>query len=218
MKLICEIHENLQIITEANEVTGEKQFFLEGILMQGNLQNKNGRVYPTPILAKEVARYNRDFVEQNRAYGELGHPAGPTINLERVSHMIKELRQDGDNFIGKVKIMDTPYGQIVKNLMKEGAKLGFSSRGMGSLVKRNGIMEVQNDYYLATAADIVADPSAPQAMAHGIMEGKEWIWDNGVLVEKDVAQIKTDIEEGYRSRESRETVLMRAFETFLKKV
>ena len=218
MKLICEIHENLQIITEANEVTGEKQFFLEGILMQGNLQNKNGRVYPTPILAKEVARYNRDFVEQNRAYGELGHPAGPTINLERVSHMIKELRQDGDNFIGKVKIMDTPYGQIVKNLMKEGAKLGFSSRGMGSLVKKNGIMEVQNDYYLATAADIVADPSAPQAMAHGIMEGKEWIWDNGVLVEKDVAQIKTDIEEGYRSRESRETVLMRAFETFLKKV
>jgi hypothetical protein len=218
MKLICEIHENLQIITEANEVTGEKQFFLEGILMQGNLQNKNGRVYPTPILAKEVARYNRDFVEQNRAYGELGHPAGPTINLERVSHMIKELRQDGDNFIGKVKIMDTPYGQIVKNLMKEGAKLGFSSRGMGSLVKRNGIMEVQNDYYLATAADIVADPSAPQAMAHGIMEGKEWIWDNGVLVEKEVAQIKTDIEEGYRSRESRETVLMRAFETFLKKV
>jgi hypothetical protein len=217
MKLICEIHENLQIITEANE-SGEKQFFLEGILMQGNLQNKNGRVYPTPILAKEVARYNRDFVEQNRAYGELGHPAGPTINLERVSHMIKELRQDGDNFIGKVKIMDTPYGQIVKNLMKEGAKLGFSSRGMGSLVKRNGIMEVQNDYYLATAADIVADPSAPQAMAHGIMEGKEWIWDNGVLVEKDVAQIKTDIEEGYRSRESRETVLMRAFETFLKKV
>ena len=217
MKLICEIHENLQIITEANE-SGEKQFFLEGILMQGNLQNKNGRVYPTAILAKEVARYNRDFVEQNRAYGELGHPAGPTINLERVSHMIKELRQDGDNFIGKVKIMDTPYGQIVKNLMKEGAKLGFSSRGMGSLVKRNGIMEVQNDFYLATAADIVADPSAPQAMAHGIMEGKEWIWDNGVLVEKDVAQIKTDIEEGYRSRESRETVLMRAFETFLKKV
>jgi len=217
MKLICEIHENLQIITEANE-SGEKQFFLEGILMQGNLQNKNGRVYPTAILAKEVARYNRDFVEQNRAYGELGHPAGPTINLERVSHMIKELRQDGDNFIGKVKIMDTPYGQIVKNLMKEGAKLGFSSRGMGSLVKKNGIMEVQNDYYLATAADIVADPSAPQAMAHGIMEGKEWIWDNGVLVEKDVAQIKTDIEEGYRSRESRETVLMRAFETFLKKV
>jgi len=218
MKLICEIHENLQIITEANEVTGEKQFFLEGILMQGNLQNKNGRVYPTPILAKEVARYNRDFVEQNRAYGELGHPAGPTINLERVSHMIKELRQDGDNFIGKVKIMDTPYGQIVKNLMKEGAKLGFSSRGMGSLVKRNGIMEVQNDYYLATAADIVADPSAPQALAIGIMEGIEWIWDNGVLVEKEVAQIKTDIEEGYRSRESRETVLMRAFETFLKKV
>jgi hypothetical protein len=217
MKLICEVNENLQIITEANEA-GEKQYFLEGILMQGNIGNKNGRVYPTETLANEVARYNREFVEQNRAYGELGHPQGPTINLERVSHMIKSLRQENDNFVGRVKIMDTPYGNIVKNLMKEGAKLGFSSRGMGSLMKRkDGLLEVQKDFYLATAADIVADPSAPQALANGIMEGKEWIWDNGILVEKDVAQIKSEINEGFRTREERETVLLNAFNKFLNK-
>jgi hypothetical protein len=218
MKLICEVNENLQIITEANEA-GEKQYFLEGILMQGNIGNKNGRVYPTETLANEVARYNREFVEQNRAYGELGHPQGPTINLERVSHMIKSLRQENDNFIGKVKIMDTPYGNIVKNLMKEGAKLGFSSRGMGSLTKRrDGLMEVQKDFYLATAADIVADPSAPHALANGIMEGREWVWDNGILIEKDVAQIKADINEGYRTNQNRETVLLNAFNKFLKNI
>jgi hypothetical protein len=217
MKLICEVNENIQIITEANEA-GEKQYFLEGILMQGNLKNKNGRMYPTETLANEVARYNREFVEQNRAYGELGHPQGPTINLERVSHMIKSLRQENDNFIGRVKIMDTPYGNIVKNLMKEGAKLGFSSRGMGSLVKRGELMEVQKDFHLATAADIVADPSAPQALANGIMEGKEWVWDNGILVEKDVARIKKDINEGYSTREERETVLLNAFNKFLKNI
>jgi len=218
MKLICEVNENLQIITESNEA-GEKQYFLEGILMQGNIGNKNGRVYPTDTLANEVARYNREFVEQNRAYGELGHPQGPTINLERVSHMIKSLRQEGDNFVGRVKIMDTPYGNIVKNLMKEGAKLGFSSRGMGSLMKRkDGLMEVQKDFYLATAADIVADPSAPQALANGIMEGKEWVWDNGILVEKDVARIKSEINEGFRTREEREAILLSAFNKFLKKL
>ncbi len=217
MKLICEVNEDLKIITESNEA-GEKQFFLEGILMQGNVKNKNGRIYPTQTLANEVARYNREFVEQNRAYGELGHPQGPTINLERVSHMIKSLRQEGDNFVGRAKIMDTPYGNIVKNLMKEGAKLGFSSRGMGSLVKRGDIMEVQNDFYLATAADIVADPSAPQALANGIMEGKEWVWDNGILVEKEVAQIKKSIDEGYGTKENREEILLRAFNTFLKKL
>jgi hypothetical protein len=218
MKLICEVNENLQIITEANEA-GEKQYFLEGILMQGNIGNKNGRVYPTDTLANEVARYNREFVQQNRAYGELGHPQGPTINLERVSHMIKELRQDGDNFIGRVKVMDTPYGNIVKNLMKEGAKLGFSSRGMGSLTKRrDGLMEVQKDFYLATAADIVADPSAPHALANGIMEGKEWVWDNGILIEREVAQIKADINEGYGSKQNREAVLLNAFNKFLKNI
>jgi hypothetical protein len=218
MKLICEVNENLNIITEANEA-GEKQYFLEGILMQGNVGNKNNRWYPTDTLAKEVARYNREFVEQNRAYGELGHPQGPTINLERVSHMIKNLRQEGNDFRGKVKIMDTPYGNIVKNLMKEGAKLGFSSRGMGSLAKRkDGLMEVQGDFHLATAADIVADPSAPHALANGIMEGKEWVWDNGILIEKDVAQIKSDINEGYATKENREKILLNAFNKFLKNV
>ena len=218
MKLICEVNENLSIITEANE-SGEKQYFLEGILMQGDIGNKNNRWYPTKTLAKEVARYNREFVEQNRAYGELGHPQGPTINLERVSHMIKELRQEGNDFRGKVKIMDTPYGNIVKNLMKEGAKLGFSSRGMGSLAKRkDGLMEVQDDFHLATAADIVADPSAPHALANGIMEGKEWVWDNGILIEKDVAQIKTDINEGYATKEDREKIVLNAFNKFLKNV
>jgi len=217
MKLICEVNEDLKIITESNEA-GEKQFFLEGILMQGNLKNKNGRMYPTQTLANEVARYNREFVEQNRAYGELGHPQGPTINLERVSHMIKSIRQEGDNFYGRAKIMDTPYGNIVKNLMKEGAKLGFSSRGMGSLVKKGDIMEVQNDFHLATAADIVADPSAPQALANGIMEGKEWVWDNGILVEKEVSQIKQGIEEGYATKEDREKILLNAFNKFLRKI
>ncbi len=218
MKLICEVNENLQIITEANEA-GEKQYFLEGILMQGNIGNKNGRVYPTDTLANEVARYNREFVEQNRAYGELGHPQGPTINLERVSHMVKSLRQEGDNFVGRVKIMDTPYGNIVKNLMKEGAKLGFSSRGMGSLMKRkDGLMEVQKDFYLATAADIVADPSAPHALANGIMEGREWVWDNGILVEKEVEAIKRGINEGYATKENREAVLLNAFNKFLKNI
>jgi hypothetical protein len=217
MKLICEVNEDLKIITESNEA-GEKQFFLEGILMQGNLKNKNGRMYPTETLSSEVSRYNREFVEQNRAYGELGHPQGPTINLERVSHMIKSLRQEGDNFIGRVKIMDTPYGNIVKNLMKEGAKLGFSSRGMGSLVKKGELMEVQKDFYLATAADIVADPSAPQALANGIMEGKEWIWDNGILVEKEVAQIKSEINEGFATKEDREELFLKAFNKFLNKL
>ena len=218
MKLICEVNENLSIITEANEA-GEKQYFLEGILMQGDIGNKNNRWYPTKTLAKEVSRYNREFVEQNRAYGELGHPQGPTINLERVSHMIKDLRQEGNDFRGKVKIMDTPYGNIVKNLMKEGAKLGFSSRGMGSLAKRkDGLMEVQDDFHLATAADIVADPSAPHALANGIMEGKEWVWDNGILIEKDVAQIKSDINEGYRTNQDREKVLLHAFNKVLKNI
>lgn len=216
-KLMCEVYEDLKVITEANEA-GEKQFFLEGILMQGNMKNKNGRIYPTNTLAKEVDRYNKEFVEQNRAYGELGHPQGPTINLERVSHMIKELKQNGDNFVGKVKVMDTPYGQIVKNLMKEGAKLGFSSRGMGSLVKKGDIMEVQPDFYLATAADIVADPSAPHAIANGIMEGKEWIYDNGVWREADVEAVKQDIEESFSTKEDREQILLRAFTTLMNKL
>ena len=168
MKLIKEVYENLEYIAEAN-ADGEKEFFIEGIFMQANQKNRNGRMYPTDILEKEVERYNQEYVEKNRAFGELGHPQGPTINLERVSHMIKSLTKEGDNFMGKAKIMDSPYGNIVKNLIKEGASLGVSSRGMGSLKSKNGVNEVQSDFYLATAADIVADPSAPDAFVEGIM-------------------------------------------------
>ena len=177
MKLICEVSEDLQYITEASE-EGKKSYFMEGIFMQGDIKNRNGRIYPAQVIAKEVNRYNREFVEKNRAFGELGHPSGPTINLDRVSHMITELKQDGPNFIGKAKIMDTPMGKVVKNLMDEGATLGVSSRGMGSLKQnRQGIMEVQDDFMLATAGDIVADPSAPNAFMKGIMEGVDWIYD-----------------------------------------
>jgi len=218
MKLICELNESdIQIVTEATE-NGEKNFFIEGIFMQGGIQNKNGRIYPVDVISREVDRYRSTFIDNNRAYGELGHPAGPNINLERVSHMIKDLRMEGSNAIGKAKIMDTPYGKIVKDLMKEGANLGVSSRGMGTLTKKNGIMEVGNDFYLATAADIVADPSAPQAFVRGIMEGKEWVWENGVLQERDVAEIHDQIEEAYSTKQNREEIMIEAFKKFLSKL
>jgi hypothetical protein len=177
MKLITEVHDqNIEYLTEANE-DGKKNYFIEGIFMQGNVKNRNGRMYPMETLEKEVNRYNESYVDKSRAYGELGHPDGPTINLERVSHMIKNLHREGDNIIGKAKIMDTPMGTIVKNLMDEGATIGVSSRGMGSLKQVNGINQVQGDFTLATAADIVADPSAPNAFVEGIMEGVEFYFD-----------------------------------------
>tara|TARA_R100000951_G_scaffold24273_1_gene20469 strand:+ start:85 stop:735 length:651 start_codon:yes stop_codon:yes gene_type:complete len=195
MKLITEITETVEYISEAKEAGG-KDYFIRGPFMQANIKNRNGRVYPAEVLDKEVNRYVTENVHKNRAYGELGHPTSPTINLDRVSHMIKELTRDGDNFIGKAKIMtETPMGQIVKNLMDEGASLGVSSRGMGSLKNKNGAAEVQNDFYLATAADIVADPSAPDAFVEGIMEGKEWVWDNGVIREATINDYKEVIEE-----------------------
>lgn len=177
MHLICEVNEQVNYITEKTE-NGQKQYFIEGIFMQGDLKNRNGRVYPSSVLAKEAARYDTDFIQKKRAFGELGHPDGPSINLDRVSHMITSLKQEGSNFVGKAKIMDTPMGKVVKNLMDEGATLGVSSRGMGSLKpNKSGIMEVQEDFMLATAGDIVADPSAPNAFVRGIMEGVEWIYD-----------------------------------------
>jgi|TARA_B110000305_G_scaffold221593_1_gene264455 hypothetical protein len=194
MKLITETLENVEYITE--EVKGKTNYKIRGVFLQSEIKNRNGRVYPKETLAKEVSRYNREFVEQKRAFGELGHPDGPTVNLERVSHMITKLYPDGNNFIGEAKIMDTPYGKIVKNLIDEGAKLGVSSRGMGSLERsRGGEARVGNDFYLATAADIVADPSAPDAFVEGIMEGKEWIWDNGVIKQKDIEEYKQYIKE-----------------------
>ena len=177
MLLIREVTEEVQYITEAKE-NGVKQYFIEGIFMQGDLKNRNGRIYPSEVIAKEVGRYNEQFIAKKRAFGELGHPEGPAINLDRVSHMITDLRQEGSNFVGKAKILDTPMGKVVKNLMDEGATLGVSSRGMGSMkANKQGIMEVQNDFMLATAGDIVADPSAPQAFMRGIMEGTQWIYD-----------------------------------------
>jgi len=215
MKLITEIFENVSLITEAAEDGGSKNYFIEGVFMQANVKNKNGRIYPVEILSREAKRYNDDYITKNRAYGELGHPAGPTINLERVSHMIKSLYQDGNNFVGRAKILDTPYGQIVKNLMNEGAKLGVSSRGMGSLVANKlGAAEVQPDFYLATAADIVADPSAPNAFVEGIMEGREWIYEDGMFKEVDLANARKIVHKTV-SREDREAVFVKIFERFL---
>ena len=189
VKLISEAVEEVEYITEEKD-DGGKNYKIRGIFMQADIKNRNGRVYPMEVLDEEVRKYNKNFIQQNRAFGELGHPDGPTVNLERVSHMITSLKPDGKNFIGEAKIMDTPMGKIVKNLMDEGAKLGVSSRGMGSLRQKGGANVVSDDFYLATAADIVADPSAPNAFVEGIMEGKEWVWNNGALVEAHVADLK----------------------------
>jgi|TARA_R110000737_G_C14617565_1_gene492258 hypothetical protein len=215
LKLISENLEEVEYITEENE-KGEKEYKIKGIFMQADVKNRNGRVYPFDILKREVANYNKNFTKQKRAFGELGHPDGPTVNLERVSHMITDLYPDGKNFIGEAKIMDTPMGKIVKSLMDEGAKLGVSSRGLGSLQQKNGASYVKDDFYLATAADIVADPSAPNAFVEGIMEGKEWIWDNGILQEAEIAQHKLEIEKGIRSRNA--NIYALEFAKFLKKL
>tara|TARA_Y100000310_G_scaffold337071_1_gene423189 strand:- start:86 stop:736 length:651 start_codon:yes stop_codon:yes gene_type:complete len=216
MKLISEEATNVEFLTEATK-SGGKNYFIEGIFMQANTKNRNGRVYPQEILQKEAKRYSTEFIDKKRAFGELGHPDGPTVNLERVSHMIEELVEVDQNFMGRAKILDTPYGKIVKNLIDEGARLGVSSRGMGSLKPvKDGIQEVQDDFYLATAADIVADPSAPEAFVAGIMEGKEWIWDNGLLKETQIQEYKTQIEQS--SRKTREQTLVGAFEDFITKL
>ena len=196
MKLITETIEDVQILTE--ETNGKKDYKIRGVFMQADIKNRNGRIYPVETLAKEVRRYTKEFIEKKRAFGELGHPDGPTVNLERVSHMITSLKPEGKNFIGEAKVMVTPYGKIVKNLIDEGAVLGVSSRGMGSIQQQGGRNLVGKDFYLATAADIVADPSAPDAFVEGIMEGKEWVWDNGVLKSVTVEQYKSEIEKAKR--------------------
>ena len=216
MRLISEEATNVEFLTEAKK-DGSKNYFIEGIFLQSDTKNRNGRIYPKAILQKEAKRYTEKFINTKRAFGELGHPDGPTVNLERVSHMIEELQEVDSNFMGRAKILDTPYGKIVKNLIDEGARWGVSSRGMGSLKSaKDGIQEVQDDFYLATAADIVADPSAPDAFVHGIMEGKEWIWDNGLLREQEIQQIKNTIEKS--SRKDREQTLVNAFEDFIVKL
>jgi hypothetical protein len=211
MKLITETIEDIEVLTEAT-TNGGKSYKIRGVFMQADIKNRNGRVYPVDTLAKEVKRYTETFINKKRAFGELGHPDGPTVNLERVSHMITSLKGEGKNFIGEAKVMDTPYGKIVKNLIDEGAQLGVSSRGMGSI--SNG--RVGRDFYLATAADIVADPSAPDAFVEGIMEGKEWVWDNGVLKSMEIEKYKEEIERTKRSELAE--VKSNIFKDFIRKL
>lgn len=215
MKLIREELSNTNFLVE--EKDGKKKYFIEGVFMQADLKNRNGRRYPKSVMETEVKRYTTENIAKNRAFGELGHPDGPTINLERVSHMITELKMDGSNVMGRAKIMETPYGKIVKNLMDEGATLGVSSRGMGSLKQgKDGSSEVQGDFYLATAADIVADPSAPDAFVNGIMENKEWVWDSGLIKEVNIEGYKRDIKNA--SMNSLEEAKLKAFNDFLGKL
>ena len=215
MKLITEEVSSAEYIVEEAD-NGKKNYKIRGIFMQADMKNRNGRVYPMETLAKEVNRYNKEFVEAKRAFGELGHPDGPTVNLERVSHMITSLTPEGKNFIGEAKIMDTPYGKIVKNLIDEGAKLGVSSRGMGSLENKGGSNMVGKDFYLATAADIVADPSAPDAFVQGIMEGKEWVWDNGVIREVDIHEMRNTIARAKRIELAEKQISV--FKSFISKL
>ena len=216
MKLITELNEEVKFLKENKD--GRPSYYIQGIFIQGNKKNKNGRVYPMEILEKEVNKYVTELVEKKRAFGELGHPDGPTINLDRVSHMIVELEKDGENFIGTAKIMDTPNGKIVKALIDEGASLGVSTRGMGSLKSRGEFQEVQEDFSLATAADIVADPSAPDAFVNGIMEGVEWVWDNGILKASTIERYEEIVEEKSAKRELTQEAKLSLFEDFLKKL
>ena len=216
MLLITETTEDIKLICEADEESGKKDYYIEGIFMQAEQKNRNGRVYPEKTLMKEVKRYNKEYVTNSRAMGELGHPEGPTVNLERVSHLIKEMKVEGNNIIGKAKILDTPYGQIVKNLIDEGAKLGVSSRGMGSLKKNEaGVNEVQEDFMLA-AVDIVADPSALDAFVNGVMENKEWVWENGVLQPREIENMQVELSKADRRKIDEAKVKM--FKYFLSRL
>ena len=211
MKLITEQIENVNVITEGKG--DSKKLYIEGVFLQSELKNRNGRMYPFSVLEKEVNRYNEEYVKTSRALGELGHPDGPTVNLDRVSHRITSLSAEGNNFIGKAQILDTPMGKIAKSLLEDGVKLGVSSRGMGSIDRREDCNVVMDDFMLATAADIVADPSAPDAFVNGIMEGKEWAWDNGILKETEVAKYKRYMDSA--TRRNLEERTLKVFNEFL---
>ena len=211
MKLITENIESVELITE--EKDGEKKLYIEGVFLQSEVKNRNGRVYPFKVLDNEVKRYHEEYIKPGRALGELGHPDGPTVNLDRVSHRIVSLKAEGNNFIGKAQILDTPNGKIAKSLLGEGVKLGVSSRGMGTLDKQEGVSYVMDDFMLATAADIVADPSAPDAFVNGIMEGKEWVWSNGILKEQTVDKYQQAIKSASKSELEEKT--LKVFEHFL---
>jgi hypothetical protein len=212
MKLITEQIDAVEFLIE--ESGSKKNHFIEGVFLQADIKNRNNRVYSMDVLEKEVGRYSESYISKDRALGELGHPEGPTVNLDRVSHKIISLQKEGHNFIGKAKILDTPMGKIAKNLIDEGVKLGVSSRGIGSITEKNGASYVRNDFMLATAADIVADPSAPDAFVEGIMEGKEWVWNNGILTERYISSIKKQLDSAtlYNIQERK----VSAFEQFLK--
>ena len=210
MKLISEHLDTIEFITE-DDGDGKKNYKIKGVFMEADIKNRNNRMYPMNVLEKEVKRYNKEYVQQKRAFGELGPPDGPTVNLERVSHMITKLYPDNKQFIGEAKVMDTPYGKIVKNLIDEGAKLGVSSRGMGSLEPQRDMHVVKDDFYLATAADIVADPSAPNAFVEGIMEGKEWIWDNGIVKEVDIAKYRAELRKESKRLEEKKVEVFKKF-------
>ena len=214
MKLITETIEDVQILTE--EKNGKKNLYIEGTFLQGEIKNRNGRMYPIATLAREVQKYNESFIKSGRALGELGHPDGPTVNLDRVSHLITSLVQEGNNFRGKARILDTPMGNIARSLLDEGVKLGVSSRGIGSLREaRDGAKIVADDFMLATAADIVADPSAPDAFVNGIMEGREWVWNNGIIQESEIANIKRNLDYAPNHKALEEAKLS-AFSQFLR--
>ena len=214
MKLITEQITDVQVVTE--EKNGVKSLYITGPFLVGEQKNRNKRIYPMHVLQKEAKRYNEEYISKNRAFGELGHPDSPSINLDRVSHLITNLKQEGNIFVGKAKILETPMGKIAKSLLEGGAQLGVSSRGMGSLKENDGVNIVQDDYYLATAADIVADPSAPGAFVQGIMEGKEWVWDNGIIKEMDVVEMYDEISKAKRNQI--EEISLRIFENFLSKL
>jgi hypothetical protein len=211
MKLITEAIEDIQILEE--ETNGKKNLYIEGVFLQGDIKNRNGRVYPFGVLEREVGRYTEQYVNVGRALGELGHPDGPTVNLDRVSHKIVSLKAEGSNFVGKAQILNTPMGNIAKSLLESGVKLGVSSRGMGSIEEKNGANYVRDDFMLATAADIVADPSAPDAFVNGIMEGKEWVWENGIIKEVNIAKYQRYISES--TRKNLEERSLKAFNHFL---
>jgi len=214
MKLITETIEEIRILTE--EKNGKKSLYIEGVFLQADLKNRNGRMYPMETLEREVSKYTESYITAGRALGELGHPDSPTINLDRVSHKIVSLTREGSNFIGKAKILETPMGKIAKNLLDEGVRLGVSSRGVGSIEERNGVNVVKDDFMLSTAADIVADPSAPDAFVQGIMEGKEWIWNNGILTEKEIASYQRSLSSCATSELTERK--LQVFESFLRNI
>lgn len=224
MKLISEVTEDMNVLTELDEATNKKNFFIEGIFMQGNLKNRNGRIYPSEVLESEMNRYQKDFIETKRALGELGHPDGPQINGDRVSHLITQMNREGNDFYGKAKILGTPMGEIVKTFIDEGVRCGVSTRGLGSVKQKNGVMEVQPDFHLATV-DIVTDPSAPNAFVNGIMENTEFYYDvassNWIAtqpVEEVIEEIQETVEKTYRTVTKRidESTAARMFETFIR--